>query len=217
MGIGALVKRVREAVADAGEPVAADLRRVEVHLGHRLGERGGPLADACRSLIERGGKRLRPLVAILAGRACVPEAPEAWRIGLVAELVHTATLVHDDLVERSPLRRGGSSLHVARGRRTALLTGDYLVALAFSELAQLDASAALVRGLGETIARMAEGECLEEAGRRLARRGPSRSRRSVGTDCCSARRFSKSMTCWTGSATAARSANRCGWTSATGG
>jgi geranylgeranyl pyrophosphate synthase len=165
VGISALVKRIRQAVAGAGTSVDADLRRVEVNLGRTLGERGGPLAEASLALIERGGKRLRPLTAILSGRACKPGCDGAWRVGLVAELVHTATLVHDDLVERSPVRRGASSLHVARGRRTALLTGDYLVAIAFSELAAVDGATGMVRDLGEAIARMADGECLEEAAR----------------------------------------------------
>ncbi|RME72617.1 MAG: polyprenyl synthetase family protein [Planctomycetota bacterium] len=147
------------AVDAALEP---ELAAVEALVGARLAEREGPLAQACATLVQRGGKRLRPLVALLAARAAGGAgSPAAVRVAAAAELVHTATLVHDDLVDRAPLRRGGSSVHVSHGRAAALLTGDFLVALAFGELARLAEAAPIVARLSDTIVQLAEGECAE--------------------------------------------------------
>ncbi len=82
-----------------------------------------------------GGKRLRPLLVFLAAGAPPPETEALLRAAVAVELVHSATLVHDDVLDGSALRRGRPTVVAAAGRRLATATGDLLFSRAFAELA----------------------------------------------------------------------------------
>jgi octaprenyl-diphosphate synthase len=123
-----------------------------------------------RHLFLTGGKLLRPLLLLLSARAAGDLAPPSSRAVIrsaaAVELIHTASLAHDDMVDSSPTRRGVPSLHVAFGPTTAVLIGDLLYSRFFQELAALPGTGPGLRVLLldsflAVTARMCEGEILE--------------------------------------------------------
>jgi geranylgeranyl pyrophosphate synthase len=123
--------KVQQALA----PVQDDLRAVSERLEQQLSD---PLAKRVLYLIQAGGKRLRPALVLLCGR-CGPSPKRTALINAAAavELIHTATLVHDDIIDLSTLRRAQPTFHHRWGTERALLTGDYLYATAFAMLSEL--------------------------------------------------------------------------------
>ena len=83
------------------------------------------------------GKRLRPLLLVLCARMGEPERGDLLRAAVAIEVLHTATLIHDDIVDRAESRRGEPTTVARYGRETAIAAGDYLFAEAFSELAEV--------------------------------------------------------------------------------
>jgi octaprenyl-diphosphate synthase len=79
-----------------------------------------------------GGKRLRPALVLLAARLCGYDGPAMVRLGAVVELIHTATLVHDDIIDEAGLRRGRPSINSRWGNHTSVLAGDWLYMQAFN-------------------------------------------------------------------------------------
>jgi geranylgeranyl diphosphate synthase type II len=104
-----------------------------------------PLHEAMRYAVLSGGKRLRPALAFAGARACGEPEESALPIAVAVELVHTYSLVHDDLpaMDDDDERRGRATVHVKFGEAVAILTGDALLALAFERLAAPDVAPAL--------------------------------------------------------------------------
>lgn len=93
-------------------------------------------------IIASGGKRLRPVVHVLAAGACGyvcadPEQDDSFKLGAVLELIHTATLLHDDVVDHSELRRGQPTANAAFGNAASVLSGDFLYSRAFQMMVEL--------------------------------------------------------------------------------
>jgi geranylgeranyl pyrophosphate synthase len=134
----------------------AYLGEVEERLDEVVGRYAGRAAEAGREALE-GGKRLRPLLVFLASpvRSRPPVA-----VGTAVELVHMATLVHDDLIDGAGLRHGRPTVWSLHGADTAVATGDYLFARAFAELARTgDARATGI--LAEAAVSLSRGEALQ--------------------------------------------------------
>jgi geranylgeranyl pyrophosphate synthase len=109
------------------------LSRVEELLAQQASGHGEGLAGPARATLEAGGKRLRPMLVLLCAG---PESgEEAVRAAAAVELVHMATLVHDDVLDAAPLRRGQPTVVAVSGRDTAVATGDLLFSRAFAILA----------------------------------------------------------------------------------
>jgi geranylgeranyl pyrophosphate synthase len=131
-----------------------------------LEERLAAAVDACPGLVATvgaealaaGGKRLRPLLVFLTA----PEGTDRLPAGAAVELVHTATLVHDDLIDRAEYRRGRASAWACHGPAAARAAGDYLFARAFAELADTGDHEAVGFLAGATLA-LARGEALQRA------------------------------------------------------
>jgi geranylgeranyl pyrophosphate synthase len=153
-----------ELVRAGGEHVPALLRRVEEHLRAAAVGHGELLAAHAGATIEAGGKRLRPLlVALAAGPPSGPDAADAVvRAGTAVELVHSATLVHDDVLDGADLRRGRPTVVAAGGRVLATATGDLLFARAFAELTA-GGDPEPVRVLSAACSGLARGELLQRA------------------------------------------------------
>lgn len=132
------------------------LSAVELRLDQLL-ERGGVIDKAASRTLHAGGKRLRPVLVFLSSPIDRP-APVA--AGVAVELVHLASLVHDDLIDGATLRRGVPSTWSAYGRPVATASGDCLFALAFSELAREGDPSAL-EALAEAALALTEGEALQ--------------------------------------------------------
>ncbi len=119
---------------------------------------------AIRKLVESNGKMLRPAFVLLAAAFGTAEPGRMARLGAAIELMHMATLVHDDLIDGAPLRRGVPTLHTRLGPRTAVLAGDTLFASCFSLVAD-HAEAATARSLARMVALICDGEIAETADR----------------------------------------------------
>ena len=140
-------------------PVQEDLERVTDRLMACL---QNPVARMAAYLITAGGKRLRPALVLLAGRSGEARQHRRALVDLAAavELIHTATLIHDDIIDDSVLRRRQPTFHSRFGTERAVLMGDYLYATAFAILAELNDSQA-TRVMAEVCQQMSRGEFLE--------------------------------------------------------
>lgn len=118
------------------------------------------LQEAARHILSAGGKRVRPQLALLATRAMGGSLERAVPLAAACELVHTATLVHDDIVDDSDSRRGRMAVQFYFGNSASVLMGDYLVVRSFGLVAN-DPERRLWQILVDTITRMCEGEVLQ--------------------------------------------------------
>jgi geranylgeranyl pyrophosphate synthase len=144
-----------------GEETGVLLDRVEARMQELAGD-AGPLTRHARATLAAGGKRLRPLLVFLSAGIPVPRNEALVRAAVAIELVHSATLVHDDVLDGASLRRGAPTVVATGGRLMATATGDLLFARAFSELAA-GGSAEAVRSLSRASTGLAEGELLQRA------------------------------------------------------
>jgi len=150
---------VSEIVHVAGPHVGPLLTRVEQRLLEIAGDSGPVLSDHATGTMTAGGKRLRPLLVVLAAGGA--DGPGVVRGAVAVELVHAATLVHDDVLDGAALRRGRPTVVASAGRDLAVATGDLLFARAFTEL--LPSGVEAVRALGEAGSALAEGELMQRA------------------------------------------------------
>jgi geranylgeranyl pyrophosphate synthase len=139
-----------------GEPLREAMASVEA----RLREISSIEAHALHT-IDAGGKRLRPLFVFVAGHGGSARAP-LCRAAAAVELIHSATLVHDDVLDDAPLRRGRITIYAAAGRSAATATGDLLFASAFAELAR-NADIAQLAALSAASSALARGELMQRA------------------------------------------------------
>jgi len=109
-------------------PIGEELRQVEERMGKALITEEEPLTAVLRGLFISGGKRLRPALTILASKFRRSEASKVVALAAAVEMLHTATLVHDDLIDNSLMRRGNPTLNAAWDRGVVVLVGDYLLA-----------------------------------------------------------------------------------------
>lgn len=111
-------------------------------------------------IINAGGKRLRPLVHLLAARACGYHGEAHVQLAAVIEFIHTATLLHDDVVDDSDRRRGQRTAHQVFGNAASVLVGDFLYSRSFQLMVELD-SIRIMSILAETTNTIAAGEVLQ--------------------------------------------------------
>jgi len=149
-----------------GKQLRARMIRAEAHLEEVTKAAGVPLAAHATATVVAGGKRLRPLLVVLAaesagGPIATGEGEEALvRAAVAVELVHSATLVHDDVIDGAQLRRGHPTVVAVAGRETAIATGDLLFSRAFAELAR-NGSLEQLRALSDASSALAAGELLQ--------------------------------------------------------
>lgn len=148
---------VTAVIETAGDWLPGALAAVEDGLGAATA-RAGPLADDASATLKAGGKRMRPMLVLLAAG---PEGGEAAvRSAVAVELVHMASLVHDDVLDRAPLRRGRPTVFAESGRHRATDLGDALFAEAFGVLSRAGDGAA-VELLGRTTRDLVAGELIQ--------------------------------------------------------
>jgi all-trans-nonaprenyl-diphosphate synthase len=141
-------------------PVEADLDAVTENLKKLVGARHPILYAAAEHLFSAGGKRLRPAIVLLVSRATQGTdqiSTRHQRLAEITEMIHTASLVHDDVVDESAVRRGVPTVHSRFTNRVAVLAGDFLFAQSSWYLANLD-NLDVVKLLSEVIMNLAEGE-----------------------------------------------------------
>src|SRR5689334_6744251 len=151
---------VTEVMRAGGSHIPDLLDRVECLLSEVAAGHGALLAEHAGATIAAGGKRLRPLLVFLA--ADTEEGDGLVRAAAAVELVHSATLVHDDVLDAASLRRGVPTVIAVGGRGAATATGDLLFARAFAELSA-NGRADEIQVLSEASSALAEGELLQRA------------------------------------------------------
>jgi geranylgeranyl pyrophosphate synthase len=149
-----------------GERLRERMARTELHLERVTADAGEPLACHANATIRAGGKRLRPLLVLLAAESAggpprtIGGEECLVRAAVAVELVHSATLVHDDLIDGALLRRGHPTVAAVAGRELAVATGDLLFSLAFAQLAR-NGSNSQLRALSDASSALAAGELLQ--------------------------------------------------------
>jgi len=141
--------------------VADDPDRVGALIHERMSSQHAPrIPEISAHLIEAGGKRLRPILTLAAARLCGYEGEDHVKLAATVEFIHSATLLHDDVVDESAKRRGRATANILWDNKSSVLVGDYLFARAF----QLMVETGSVRVLGilsDASAVIAEGEVLQ--------------------------------------------------------
>jgi octaprenyl-diphosphate synthase len=140
--------------------VQADLHSVDEVIRERL-KSAVPLVDrVAEHIVSGGGKRLRPLLVVLAGRACAHEGRAHIEAAAFIEFIHTATLLHDDVVDGSSLRRGRHTANEVFGNPASVLVGDFVYSRAFQMMASLN-SQPVMEIMADATNVIAEGEVLQ--------------------------------------------------------
>jgi octaprenyl-diphosphate synthase len=142
-----------------GEMIGDDLARAEETLAAHLASDVPFIDRAGRYLSDAGGKRLRPAMLLLAARSLGLGGAEPVTYAAVVEMIHTATLVHDDVIDHAELRRGRETLHRLAGNHRTVLLGDWLYT-ASMRLALTHGNVEVIRRLCEATLGMTEGELL---------------------------------------------------------
>ncbi|MCI4334629.1 MAG: polyprenyl synthetase family protein [Thermoplasmata archaeon] len=145
-------------------PLMQDLREIDARLEQVLQATYPQLTQAARYACQGGGKRIRPLLMAVALRALGADSTRSVHsLAAAFQLIHTATLVHDDVIDHAELRRGRASVPRAFGLPVAIVTGDYLFVRAFELAAEYPRG--IILRCGEACADLAEGEVLESGAR----------------------------------------------------
>lgn len=150
---------ISAAVGDLFGPVLPALGRVEERLQAELTSSDPLVDEVVRHGYRLGGKRLRPALVLLVGRAVGELTSEHELLGVVVEMIHTATLVHDDVLDEAQLRRHVDTVNARWGNEKSVLLGDFLFSQAFYLAATVDSDAATACQLiGRTTNRVCHGE-----------------------------------------------------------
>jgi len=144
-------------VPQLGEELAA----LERELERATEDAEETLRAAARHLVASGGKRIRPTVTLLSCGACDGELRAAVPFAVAAELTHSATLLHDDVIDDGPMRRGQPASRVLWGNAVSVLSGDWLLTRALEIVAGEPARSAALPALLATMRRLVEGEVLQ--------------------------------------------------------
>jgi octaprenyl-diphosphate synthase len=145
--------------ADVQALASEDSRRVDALIRARLQSQVLLVNQVAEHIIS-GGKRLRPLVVLLAARAAGYRGDEHIAAAAIVEFIHTATLLHDDVVDESDLRRGRRTANAVFGNAASVLVGDFLYSRSFQLMVDLD-QMPVMRLLADTTNAIAEGEVLQ--------------------------------------------------------
>ena len=140
--------------------VASDLAAVDAEIRHQLASDVVLVNQVGDYIVGGGGKRLRPLLVVLAARAAGATDSTHVPAAALIEFIHTATLLHDDVVDESARRRGRETANEAFGNPASVLVGDFLYSRAFQMMATLD-SAAIIRVMADATNTIAAGEVMQ--------------------------------------------------------
>jgi len=144
-------------VADATELA---MQRVDAVIRERLSSRVALIDQISRYIVGAGGKRIRPRLVLLFSQALGFEGPERYELAAIVEFIHTATLLHDDVVDESSLRRGLATANAVFGNAASVLVGDFLYSRAFQMMVSVNRMRVL-EVLADATNVIAEGEVLQ--------------------------------------------------------
>jgi octaprenyl-diphosphate synthase len=136
---------------------SSDMAKVDAFIRESLQSEVVLINQVANYIISSGGKRLRPMLLTLCAHACGYQGEDHVPLAAIVEFIHTATLLHDDVVDESDLRRGQQSAHAIWGNAASVLVGDFLYSRSFQMMVGLD-SMRIMAVLAETTNTIAEGE-----------------------------------------------------------
>jgi len=149
------------ALQDVLNEYKSDMERMELRIHEALGTEVPLIRQVSKYILGAGGKRFRPLLLLLSARLCgCREHDSEYLLGCVVEYIHTASLLHDDVVDEAKLRRGRSSANSLWGNQASILVGDYLYSKALYHAVRLE-NQRVMDVLSETTTTMSEGEVLQ--------------------------------------------------------
>ena len=159
------MNKVRDAVVKPHEALADhlsdDMDAVNVLIADRMASKHAPrIPEVTRHLVEAGGKRLRPMLTLAAARLCGYDGPYHVHLAATVEFIHTATLLHDDVVDESGQRRGRPTANLLWDNKSSVLVGDYLFSRSFQLMVETG-SLRVLDILANASATIAEGEVLQ--------------------------------------------------------
>ena len=152
--------RSRPGIADIQRLAADDMAAVDALIRRRLASDVVLINQISEHIVAAGGKRLRPMLVVLAARALGGGGASAHQLAAIVEFIHTSTLLHDDVVDESDLRRGRRTANALWGNAPSVLVGDFLYSRSFQLMVELD-SMPVMQVLADTTNRIAEGEVLQ--------------------------------------------------------
>ncbi len=147
-------------VDDLLTPIAPDLIEFERRLEDSVRADFGPMADAMEHIVRAGGKRLRPALVLLSAALGVSDRDHAFNLAMGIEFIHTATLVHDDLIDNARTRRGITTIHETVGTNPAIIIGDYYFAKGANLLASIG-EPSIDLAISNTVMTICLGELLQ--------------------------------------------------------
>jgi octaprenyl-diphosphate synthase len=147
-------------IAEIQALAAGEMAAVNALIRGRLASDVLLINQISEHIIAAGGKRLRPMLVVLAARALGGGGPRAHQLAAIIEFIHTSTLLHDDVVDESDLRRGRKTANALWGNAASVLVGDFLYSRSFQLMVELDAMP-VMQVLADTTNRIAEGEVLQ--------------------------------------------------------
>ena len=143
--------------------IQADLEEFEPALAASVVSDTPLITDVGEHLVSSGGKRLRPALFLLAARGGASfDRVRAMPIAIALELIHTASLVHDDVIDEADTRRGAATTNSKWGNQVAILSGDYLFARAFKLVAEAGYDSSVYVKLAQLVCTLSEGEILQD-------------------------------------------------------
>jgi octaprenyl-diphosphate synthase len=147
-------------LSDLLAPITDDMRAVDAVIRERLNSDVVLIRTIGEHIIQSGGKRMRPALLLLMARALGYEGQQHHLLAAVVEFIHTSTLLHDDVVDESDLRRGRSTANALFGNAASVLVGDYLYSRSFEMMVEAD-SMRVMQVLSQATTVIAEGEVLQ--------------------------------------------------------
>mgnify|MGYP001500084036 CR=1 FL=1 len=150
----------QNAIAELQELVTADMKAVDDFIRDRMRSDVPMIPDLASHLINSGGKRLRPMLTLASARLCGYQGADHVRLAAAVEFMHTATLLHDDVVDESDLRRGKKTARTVWGNQASVLVGDFLLGRAFKLMVETHSLRAL-EILSQAASVIAEGEVMQ--------------------------------------------------------
>jgi octaprenyl-diphosphate synthase len=144
----------------AADPTTSAMQRVDAVIRERLSSRVALIDQISHYIINAGGKRIRPKLVLLFAEALGFEGPARYELAAIVEFIHTATLLHDDVVDESELRRGRATANATFGNAASVLVGDFLYSRAFQMMVSVGHMRVL-EVLAEATNVIAEGEVLQ--------------------------------------------------------
>ena len=139
---------------------APDMTAMDALIRHRLASDVVLVNQIAEYIVGAGGKRLRPMLLLLAAGALGHRGPDAHQLAAVVEFIHTSTLLHDDVVDESDLRRGRKTANAVWGNAASVLVGDFLYSRSFQLMVELERMD-VQKILADTTNMIAEGEVLQ--------------------------------------------------------